>query len=48
MTGIKNDLKINNKCAIALVMFYENRKTNPKQLYKVLSSVLFSVIDNYV
>ena len=48
MTGISNVPKINNTYIIGLVIFYENRTTNPIKLYKLLRCVLYSVIDNYV
>ena len=35
-------------CIIALVMFYENKTKNSTKVYRVLSCVLYSVIDNYV
>ena len=47
MYGIRNVIK-KNACVIALVMFYQNRTTNPKKVFRVLIFVLYSVIDNYV
>ena len=32
----------------SLVMFYDNRNTNPKKVFIVLSCVLYYGIDNYV
>ena len=29
-------------------MFYDNRTTNPTKVFKVLSCVLYSIIENYV
>ena len=37
-----------NTCVISLVMIYENRTTNPTKMFRVLSCVLYYVIDNYV
>ena len=37
-----------NTCVIALVMFYENRTTNPTKVYRVLSCVLYSVMEMFV
>ena len=45
MAGIRNAPK-NNTCVIALVMYYENIKTDPMKVYRVLSCVIYSVIDN--
>ena len=44
----KKRYKENNIGAIALVMFYESRGTNPKTVFRVLSCVLYYVIENYV
>ena len=46
-SGIINVMKSNTR-DISLVMFYENRTTNPKKVLRVLSCVLYYVIDNYV
>ena len=48
MSGIKNTTKKENICVIALVMFYENITTNPMKMFRVLSCVVYSVIENYV
>ena len=37
MENIRDDLKKKNKCVIALIMFYENKGTNPEKVYRVLS-----------
>ena len=44
---IKYCLRKNNTCVMALIMFYENNVVKPKKLYRVLSYVLYSLIDNY-
>ena len=48
MSGIRNVIFKNNMCVIELVMFDENRGTNPTKLFRVLSCVLYYAIDNYV
>ena len=35
-------------CVIALVMFYENRTTNPMKVFMLLSYVLYYFIENYI
>ena len=37
-----------NTCVIALVVFNENIKTNPMKVFRVLSFVVYSFIDNFV
>ena len=37
-----------NTRVLALVIFYENRKTNPRKMFKVLSCVIYTIIDKYV
>ena len=41
-------LKKENTCVITLVMIYENKKTNPMKVFRVLSCVLYYVINSYV
>ena len=48
METIKDCLSKNNTCVVALIMFYENNRLNTKQVYRVLSCVLYSIIKNYV
>ena len=48
MTGIIDIIKTNNTCVIPLVIFYENRTKNAKKVYRVLSCIFYSVIENYV
>ena len=47
MTSVRNVLK-NNKCFIALIMFYENRPNNATKLYRVLICIIYSIIENFV
>ena len=35
-------------CVIALILFYENKGEKQKNIYRVLSCVLYYLIDNYV
>ena len=37
-----------NTCVMALIMIYENNGDIPKQLYRVLSFVVYSLVYNYV
>ena len=48
MSGIKKIIGKDNTCVIALVMFYENITMNPMKVFRVLSCVVYSVIDHYV
>ena len=48
MKTIKCCLRKNNTCVMALIMFYENNLLKPKKSYRVLSCLLYSLIDNYV
>ena len=41
-------LKRENICVITIAMFYENITTNTMKVFRVLSCVLYYVIDNYV
>ena len=41
-------LRKKNTCVMALIMFYENNGEKTKKVYKVLSCVIYSLIDNYV
>ena len=41
-------MKKKDTCVIALIMFYENNGTKPKNMYRVLSCVLYYLIKNYV
>ena len=44
ISGIRNVIKNNNTCVIAIVMFYESRGTNIEKVFMVLRCVLYSVI----
>ena len=41
-------LKENNKCVMALIIVYENNGIKPKKVYRELSCVVYSLVDNYV
>ena len=42
---IKNELSKNNVSVISLIMFYKNREI---MMYKVIVSVIYTVIDDYI
>ena len=44
---IRTILEKNNTRVLALVMFYEKRK-NPKNVFRVLSYVIYTIIRNYI
>ena len=48
MEIIRDFLKKNNTCVIALRMLYDNNEVKLKTFYRVLSCVIYSIIDNYV
>ena len=48
MENIKDCLSKKNTRVMALIIFYENNGEDPKKLYKVLSCVVYSIIENYV
>ena len=48
METIRDFMKKNNTCVIALIFFYENKEAKPKKVYRVLSCVLYYLIYNYV
>ena len=48
MENIKNFLRKKNIFIMALIMFYENNGEKPKEVYRVLSCVVYSPIYNYV
>ena len=45
---IKNVTKKKNTCVLALVMFYEKRHKNATKYFRLLSYVIYTIIDNYV
>ena len=48
MKTIRDFLLKNNTSVMALIMIYENNGEIPKQMYRVLSCVVYSLIENYV
>ena len=44
----KNIMSKDNKCVIVLVMLYETIATNTVKLLRVLSCIVYSIINNYV
>ena len=48
MKKIKDFLMRKNTCVMALIMIYENNGEIPKQLYRVLSCVVYYLIENYI
>ena len=47
MENIRYVMKNKDTCVIALIMFYESKGKKPIKLYRVLSCVLYFIIDNY-
>ena len=48
MEGIKNVMRKKDTCFISLIMFYSSKTINPIKLYRLLSCVFYSVIENCV
>ena len=48
MKNIIGVMRKKDTCIIALIMFYESKTKPPIKLYRVLSCVLYYIIDNYV
>ena len=48
METIKKNLMKKHTCAMALIMSHENNEEKTKKVYRVLSCVIYSLIDNYV
>ena len=48
MKSIKNSLMKKNTFVMALIIIYENNGDIPKTLYRVLSCVVYYLIDNYI
>ena len=48
MVKIKYFLRNKNTYVMALIIFYENNGIKPKKVYRVLSYVLYYIIENYV
>ena len=47
MKNIIDVMRKKDTCVIALVMFYESKTKNPIKFYRVLSFVLYYIIENY-
>ena len=47
-THIGKTLLKDNTRVLALVMFYENRKTKSREMFRVLSCVIYTIISKYV
>ena len=45
---ISKFLSKTNTRVLALVMFYDTRKTNAKKMFRVLSCVIYTIISNFV
>ena len=45
---ILKNLKNNNRSVLALLMFHETRAINPEKYFRVLSCVIYTIIDNYI
>ena len=48
MEAIKYCNTKNNICVISLILFYENNVLTQKKVYRVLSCVVYYLIDHYV
>ena len=48
MVGIQNVMRKKDTCVIELIMFYDSKTKNLIKVYRVLSFVLYSVINIYV
>ena len=48
MKAIKNCLMKKNTCVMALAMINKNNGKIPKNMYRVFSCVVYTIIDNYV
>ena len=48
METIRDCVRNNNTCVMALLMFYESNEIKPKKVYRVLSFVLYYITENYV
>ena len=45
---IKNTLSKKNTIFLALLMFHDTRVLNPKKDFRVLSCVIYNIMDDYV
>ena len=48
METIKDYLRKNITCVMALIIFYENNGLKTKKVYRVLSCVVYYLIEDYV
>ena len=48
MEAIRYVMKNKGTCVIELIMFYDNKETKQKKVYRVLICVLYSLIYNHV
>ena len=47
MENIKDFLMKKNTCVMVLIMIYENNGEITKQFYRVLSCIIYYLVDNY-
>ena len=47
MENIRDVMKKKDTCVIPLIMFYESKGKNPIKVYRMLSCVLYSLINHY-
>ena len=47
-TFIRNTIKKKNTCVLTLVMFCETRHKNATKYFRVLSCVIYTIIENYL
>ena len=48
METIKYCLRKKYKCVMSIIIFYDNNRLKPKKVYRVLSFVVYSFVENYV
>ena len=48
METVRYFLRKKNTCVLALIMFYDNNGVKPNKVCRVLSCVLYYLIENYV
>ena len=48
MRTIKDFLMKKDTCVVALILFYKNNGEIPNKLYRVLSCVVYYLMENYV
>ena len=47
MSDIRNVLNKSNTCVIVIIIFYDNRTTNPMKVFRGLSCALYTILENY-